>query len=182
MTRQDPMQPENFSMWAAFRAGGQAANILMLKELVDQWLQMAAQKTAGQRGGKDLSWDNMERVKMGILCEAVSLVLSGKLDGLEASEPIRTEKNTPLMLEELREMDREPVWVEPIDSKYCKAGWGIVHLCPPPEIAGPQIIYILGGVSEFKQTIPYPKQKRNQLYGKTWLAYRRKPKEYPHDQ
>ena len=34
----------------------------------------------------DLSWDNLERVKMGILCEAVALVLSGKLDELEESE------------------------------------------------------------------------------------------------
>ena len=49
---------------------------------------MATQKTAGQRKDKkgDLSWDNLERVKMGILCEAVALVLSGKLDELEESE------------------------------------------------------------------------------------------------
>ena len=40
-------------------------------------------KTSGQRGGKDLPWDNLERIKMGILCEAVALVLSGKLDELE---------------------------------------------------------------------------------------------------
>ena len=45
---------------------------------------MSTQKTAGQRGGKDLSWDNLERVKMEILCEAVALVLSGKLEGSEA--------------------------------------------------------------------------------------------------
>ena len=45
---------------------------------------MSAQKTAGQReNSKDVPWDNMERVKMGILCEAVALVLSGKLDELE---------------------------------------------------------------------------------------------------
>lgn len=30
-----------------------------------------------------MSWDNPERIKMGILCEAVALVLSGKLDELE---------------------------------------------------------------------------------------------------
>jgi len=84
MTRQNPAPMEDFSMWAALRAGGQTANIPLLKELVNQWIQMATQKTAGQRGGKDLSWDNLERVKMGILCEAVALVLSGKLDELEA--------------------------------------------------------------------------------------------------
>lgn len=64
----------------------QKSNIPMLRELVSQWVQMATQKTAGQRNGnrKDLSWDNMKRVKMGILCEAVALVLSGDLDRLEA--------------------------------------------------------------------------------------------------
>lgn len=44
---------------------------------------MTTQKTAGQRGARDLSWDNLERIKMGILCEAVALVLSGELDKLE---------------------------------------------------------------------------------------------------
>ena len=45
---------------------------------------MVTQKTAGQRANKkDLSFDNIERVKMGILCESVALVLSGKLDELE---------------------------------------------------------------------------------------------------
>jgi hypothetical protein len=43
------------------------------------------QKTAGQRKNKkgDISWDNLERIKFTIICEAVLLVLSGKLDGLE---------------------------------------------------------------------------------------------------
>lgn len=50
---------------------------------MQDWIKLATQKTAGQRGGKDLSWDNLERIKMGILCEAVALVLSGKLDELE---------------------------------------------------------------------------------------------------
>ena len=84
MSRQNQAPLEDFSMWAALQAGGQNADIENLKELVNQWIQMATQKTAGQRGGKDLSWDNLERVKMGILCEAVALVLSGKLDELEA--------------------------------------------------------------------------------------------------
>lgn len=84
MSHQNPAPLEDFSMWAALQAGGQNADIENLKELVNQWIQMATQKTAGQRGGKDLSWDNLERVKMGILCEAVALVLSGKLDELEA--------------------------------------------------------------------------------------------------
>lgn len=83
MTRLNPTPLEDFSMWAAFRAGGQTANVELLKNLVAEWIQMTTQKAAGQRGGKDLSWDNLERVKMGILCEAVALVLSGLLDELE---------------------------------------------------------------------------------------------------
>ena len=80
--KMDPTPMEDFSMWAAFKSGGQKANIPLLKELVMQWIGMATQKDAGQRGVKNISWDNMERVKMGILCEAVALVLSGKLDEL----------------------------------------------------------------------------------------------------
>lgn len=83
MKRQNPAALEDFSMWVALQAGGQTVDIQNLKDLVNQWIQMATQKTAGQRSGKDLSWDNLERVKMGILCEAVALVLSGKLDELK---------------------------------------------------------------------------------------------------
>ena len=82
--RADPKPLEDFSMWAMLQRGGQEANIQLLREMVEQWVQMTVQKTAGQRGGKDISWDNLERVKMGILCEAVALVVSGELDRLEA--------------------------------------------------------------------------------------------------
>lgn len=84
MARLDPRPLEDFSMWAMLQRGGQKSNIPLLRELVGQWVQMTTQKTAGQRGGKDLSGDNLDRVKMGILCEAVALVLSGDLDRLEA--------------------------------------------------------------------------------------------------
>lgn len=82
-TRMNPTPMEDFSMWVALCSGGQSSNIDALKSLVNEWIKMTTQKTAGQRGGKDVSWDNLERVKMGILCEAVALVLSGKLDALE---------------------------------------------------------------------------------------------------
>lgn len=43
---------------------------------------MMTQKTAGQRKDKpkDLSWDNLERVKVTIICEAMALVLSGEYE------------------------------------------------------------------------------------------------------
>lgn len=86
MANLDPRPLENFSMWVMLQRGGQKSNIPALKQFVDDWLKMTIQKTAGQRKDqpKDLSWDNLERVKMGILCEAVALVLSGDLDKLEA--------------------------------------------------------------------------------------------------
>ena len=85
MANLDPRSLEDFSMWTMLQRGGQKSNIPALKELVGEWVKMTTQKTAGQRKDqpKDLSWDNLERVKMGILCEAVALVLSGDLDKLE---------------------------------------------------------------------------------------------------
>lgn len=85
MANLDPKPLEDFSMWAMLQQGGQKSNIPALKELVGEWVQIVIQKTAGQRKdrSKDLSWENLERIKMGILCEAVALVLSGDLDKLE---------------------------------------------------------------------------------------------------
>ena len=84
---------EDFAMWAMLMEKKPKADIQNLKELVHQWMQMATQKTAGQRGGNDISWDNLERVKMGILCEAVRLVLSGKLGEMEKCENECERKN-----------------------------------------------------------------------------------------
>lgn len=72
---------EDFTMWAMLQDGGQHFDPDLLESLVRDWIQLATQKTAGQRKDKksDLSWDNLERLKMGILGEAVALVLSGKL-------------------------------------------------------------------------------------------------------
>ena len=80
------------AMWSFLQPGnGQKADIGLLKESVNELCQMTMQKTAGQNRPsgkgkykeKDISWDNLERVKFQIICEAVLLVLSGKLDKLE---------------------------------------------------------------------------------------------------
>lgn len=78
----DARSLEDFTMWAMLQDEGQHFEPDVLEDLVSQWIQVATQKTAGQRKDKpkDLSWDNLERVKMGILGEAVALVLSGKLE------------------------------------------------------------------------------------------------------
>ena len=90
MDRMDARPLEDFTMWAMLQDMGQCFEPDVLEDLVRQWIQMATQKTAGQRKDKarDLNWDNLERVKMGILGEAVALVLSGKLDKLkEEAQP-----------------------------------------------------------------------------------------------
>ena len=74
------------ALWSFLQPGPhQHPNIPALKEAVKDLCRMTMQKTAGQRKGKkgDISWDNLEQVKFTIICEAVLLVLSGKLDGLE---------------------------------------------------------------------------------------------------
>ena len=73
-------------------------------------------------------------------------------------------KNDPLTLDELREMDGEPVWVET----------GEVSL--GEQIIGSWEIFI-GRESAIYY---FTRRKRGffaEHYGKTWLAYRRKPKE-----
>ena len=70
------------TMWAFLEMGQQKADYPMLKELCMELRQMMMQKTAGQRSDnkRDLSWDNLERVKNGIIIEAMALVLSGLLE------------------------------------------------------------------------------------------------------
>lgn len=68
-------------MWQMFMTFGQKANPEQLKAYVYDLIQMSTQKTAGQRGGRDLSWDeNLDMTLWGIVIEASALVLSGALD------------------------------------------------------------------------------------------------------
>lgn len=67
------------------------------------------------------------------------------------------EKNEPLTLDELREMDGEPVWVDCIDSK----GYGCWMLVDVPNECLNNRVYC----AVFED------------YGESWLAYRRKLEE-----
>ena len=72
----------------------------------------------------------------------------------------QAEANKPLTLDELRQMDGEPVWVEFQDgSGGC---WGLVHIT-----VFTHIVFANGHFCTVGK--PY--------YGKTWLAYRQKPEE-----
>lgn len=70
------------TMWSFLQMGGLKANYPALKQACMEMRKMMMQKTAGQRADrpKDLSWDNLERVKAKIIVEAMALVLSGEYE------------------------------------------------------------------------------------------------------
>ena len=75
--------------------------------------------------------------------------------------PSLTPPNEPLTLDELREMDGEPVWIKRLKRlSVCNTGWAVVDVCPN------QIrVWWFGSEVEDE-----PSEKD---YGETWLAYRR---------
>ena len=78
---------EELGIWAAFQPGAHhKPNIKALKQAVNDLCHLTMQKTAGQKKyakAGDLSFDDLDGIKWTILIEAVILVLSGKLDGME---------------------------------------------------------------------------------------------------
>lgn len=84
---------------------------------------------------------------------------------LEKSMP-----NEPLTIEELREMNGEPVWVKQLKGlSVCDTDWAVVEFRLEPDVKHDKIRVWWPG-SEDEDT---PSEDD---YGKTWLAYRR-PKE-----
>ena len=89
------------------------------------------------------------------LCDAVDMAISA----LRQQETVtnRNGLNEPLTLDELREMDGEPVWVQsPGVPEYGR--WAIV------EGVGENCLFLHDDFTCHD-------------YGKTWLAYRKKPEE-----
>jgi len=73
---------------------------------------------------------------------------------------ITPQPNEPLTLEELRQMDGEPVWIEVILPRCGNdKEWALVF------VGGGFCRTSVGNIAFFA------------LYGQTWLAYRRKPEE-----
>ena len=87
------------------------------------------------------------------LCETA---LKEKLERLKSAQT-----NDPLTLEELREMDGEPVWV--CEPNGTNGVWGLVDL-------EYQMVRLHGGGLAIWEN-----------NDKSWLAYRRRPKEDKHD-
>lgn len=79
------------TMWHFMEMGGLKANYPALKEACMEMRQMIMQKTAGQRKDrpKDIPWENWERVKVTIICEAMALVLSGEYEPKEEGKSER---------------------------------------------------------------------------------------------
>ena len=73
---------------------------------------------------------------------------------------VQKERNDPLMLDELRKMDGEPVWVCFSGSIIYEDGWFIITETEKCEAL------LKGKASVYKDF---------ECYGKTWLAYRQKP-------
>lgn len=71
-------------MWSMFWMSHDThkADIDKLEDDIKTLIQMTTQKTAGQRIDKikDVSWDNLERIQMNIICGATALYLTGCLD------------------------------------------------------------------------------------------------------
>lgn len=71
--------------------------------------------------------------------------------------------NEPLTLDELRQMDGEPVWIHFIGGAVIRNdGWFIISQIGTSEI------FLSGKVSVYKNFW---------YYGETWVAYRQKPEE-----
>ena len=68
-------------------------------------------------------------------------------------------ENKPLTLEQLREMDGEPVWVKEIDGTGC-GEWTIIDI---------------GAQTEMLKALSPDTGYKEYNYGKTWLAYAREP-------
>lgn len=90
---------------------------------------------------------------------------NGCLKLMQAQPTIAPPPNGPLTLEQLREMEGEPVWISYVNS--AKGKYHIVRAFGPNSII----------FDEYdKEFGPY-KSLFLGNYGKTWLAYRRRPEE-----
>ena len=74
-------------MWSMFWVShdAQRADIDQLEDDIKTLIHMTVQKNAGQRPYKlknDISWANLERIQMNIICGATVLYLTGCLDEL----------------------------------------------------------------------------------------------------
>jgi len=89
-----------------------------------------------------------------------NLIAHLKISKLIEETPTETAtENKPLTLEQLRQMDGEPVWTVPLDGTGC----------------GEWTIIAIGAQIEMLKTLSLDTAYEECNYGKTWLAYARRP-------
>lgn len=94
MVKPEPWENQMLdTMWSFMQMGGLKSNYPALKEACMELRQMMLQKTAGQRKDcpKDIPFDNLERVKVTIIVEAMALVLSGDLENQPVAKAMSKE-------------------------------------------------------------------------------------------
>ena len=93
--------------------------------------------------------------------------VSGCLKLVQAQPTIVPPPNAPLTLKELREMDGEPVWISPVkENRKIRKQWMLTT-----GYNQKKDIYLFAPASNIIQGYD------GNSYGKTWLAYRRRPEE-----
>lgn len=85
-------------MWSMFWVTHDAyqADIDQLEKDIKTLIRMTTQKTAGQKPyatKEDISFDNLERIQMNIICGATVLYLTGALDELREALKAKEEKS-----------------------------------------------------------------------------------------
>ena len=102
-----------------------------------------------------------------ILREALEMAISALREQDVADKDVGN--NEPLTLEELREMDGEPVWT--VTTGVSSSGrW---ELCTCETVCACPLHKVLRCVTAYGEVTDYDLD----TYGKTWLAYRQKPEE-----
>ena len=83
--------------------------------------------------------------------------------------PTLTPQNEPLTIEQLREMDGQPVWIKQLkDLSVCDTGWALIDICPDRE----EKLYDIRVWWPGSEVEDEPSEEN---YGKTWVAYDRPP-------
>lgn len=111
-------------------------------------------------------------------CRCTSAYFAQKENTVAAWNRRAAPENKPLTLEQLRQMDGEPVYIV-VDGRPDLNAWHMVRRTDVGIIAigaAAQTIYNYDGKLNFEGGTYYDIEHGN-LYGKTWLAYARKPKQ-----
>lgn len=138
--------------------------------------------------------DNLQITQPAIFCNTCKTVLSVEDDSHTFDDDERMKylehkvrkawnhrpapENKPLTLEQLRQMDGEPVYIV-VDGRPDLNAWHMVRRTDVGIIAigaAAQTIYNYDGKLNFEGGTYYDIEHGN-LYGKTWLAYARKPEQ-----